>query len=260
MHKINIFQAAALTLTWMAAAQAQMVCSNATLKGYYGLQIVGTRPAPSVISGIQATPGTTEQVIGVVIQVFDGDGAFTQIDNVKGSLSGIAFDRAGIGTYSVNPDCTGMFTVNNPGLPPIVNRFVIVDNGKAFMTAVVSPQPVMVTATGRKISDLESCAPNTAPALATAADPNNIGDISASGTIVVWGQGFSPSGGNSLSFQRSGFSDVVFSESTGTYFWDHSSIQINASLGGLLAPGTWNLTVRNGCSASPSNTLSVTIK
>lgn len=157
MYKITVVKTLPLILMAATAAQAQTVCSNATLKGDYGVQIAGTRPAPSVLSGIQATPGTIEQVAGVVVQIFDGAGGFTQTDNVKGSLSGIALDRPGAGTYSVNPDCSGTFTVNNPGAPPIVNRFVIVDNGQAFTTVVVSPQAVMVTAIGKKMKYLAMC-------------------------------------------------------------------------------------------------------
>jgi hypothetical protein len=258
MYKTTVIKALPLILMAAAAGQAQTVCSNATLKGDYGLQIVGTRPAPSVVSGIQATPGTIEQVAGVVVQIFDGAGGFTQTDNVKGSLSGITFDRPGTGTYSVNPDCSGTFTVNNPGAPPLVNRFVIVDNGQAFTTVVVSPQAVMVTATGKKMTYLAMCPANAAPVLTAATDLDGSGNVSASGTIVVWGQGFTPSGGNSLVFQRPGVSDVVLSESNGSYFWDYSTGQINASLRGL-APGTWTLSAHSACSASPSNTLSVTI-
>lgn len=152
MFKTTVVKALPLILVAVAVGQAQTVCSNATLRGAYGLQIVGTRPAPSILTGIPAIPGTIEQVAGVVVQVFDGAGGFTQTDNVKGSLSGITFDRPGSGTYSVNPDCSGTFTVDNPGSPPIVNRFVIVDNGHAFTTVVVSPQAVMVTATGKKMT------------------------------------------------------------------------------------------------------------
>lgn len=247
-------------LTLVAAAPAQTLCSNATLKGNYGLQITGTRPAPSVLSGIQASPGTTEQVVGVVVQIFDGNGGFTQTDNVKGSLSGITPDRPGGGTYSVNPDCTGTFTVNNPGAPPIVNRFVISDNGQSILTAVVSPQAVLVTATGRKMAYLATCPVNNAPVLATVTDLDGTGNISASGTIVVWGQGFTPSGGNTLVFERTGSATVMLSESGSTYYWDYSTGQINAFLGNLLAKGTWNLTVHSACSAAPSNAIPITIK
>src|ERR1019366_7147177 len=240
MYKITVVKTLPLILVAAAAGQTQTVCSNATLKGHYRVQIAGTRPAPSVLIGIQATPGTIEQVAGVVVQIFDGAGGFTPTDNVKGSLSGIAFDRPGAGTYSVNPDCSGTFTVNNPGAPPILNRLVIVDNGQAFTTAVVSPQAVMVTATGKKMTYLAMCPSNAAPVLSAATDPDGSGNVSATGTIVVWGQGFTPSGGNSLVFECSGVSDVVLSESNGSYFWDYSTGQINASLGGL-TQGTWTV-------------------
>jgi len=140
-----------------------------------------------------------------------------------------------------------------------VNRLVIVDNGQSFLTAVVSTQPVMVTATGRKMSYLSGCPLDTAPSLSAVSDLNNGTTLSSKGTIVVWGQGFTPSGGNVLVFQRPGYQDVVYSETSGTYFWDYAGGQINAALGGLLAPGSWTLTVHSACSAAPSNGLQVTV-
>ena len=73
--------------------------------------------------------------------------------------------------------------------------------------------------------------------------------LSATGTVVVWGSGFSARGGNALSFMRppAGNAPIVFDESTGAYFWDFSSTQLNAALGGKLSPGQWMLTVRNSC-------------
>ena len=134
------------------APPAAEVCSNKTLQGVSGQQISGTRPAPDVLPGFGILlPGSIESVIGVVTAVFDGNGNFTQVDNVKGSLSGITFDRPGLGTYTVNPDCTGNFRIT-AGTPfPIVSRFVIVDGGKEFLSVVVSPQGVMVSARAKKI-------------------------------------------------------------------------------------------------------------
>jgi hypothetical protein len=135
-------------------AQTGTSCSNDTLKGTWGVFINGTRPAPSVLPAFGLYfPGTIEQVAGLALQTFDGNGNFTQTDNVKGSLSGILPDRPGSGTYSVNPDCTGTFTlIPGPGAPPIVNRFIIVDGGKEFRAVVTSPQVVMVAANGRKLN------------------------------------------------------------------------------------------------------------
>jgi hypothetical protein len=259
MTKIAVLPAVAVFLYAGATAPGQTLCSTATLRGNYGVQISGTRPAPSVLAGIQATPGTSEQVVGVVIQLFDGAGNFTQIDNVKGSLSGITPSRVGGGTYSVNSDCTGTFTVNNAGNPPIVNQFVIVDNGQGFLSAVTSPQAVLVTATARKMAYLASCPVNTPPVLAAATDTTGGAAVLGRGTVIVWGQGFTPSGGNSLVFKRSGSADVVLSETSGGSFWDYSGGQINASLDGLLTPGSWTLTVHSACSGTPSNDLSLKI-
>lgn len=122
-------------------------CSNQTLEGAYGLSISGTRPVPNA-------PGTIEQLIGVGTRTFDGGGNFTQVTNEKGSVTGIPFpDRHLSGTYSVNSDCSGTLTLNIPGLPfSIVYDIVVVNHGRAFDSIVASPQPVMVSTTGRRVN------------------------------------------------------------------------------------------------------------
>ena len=64
-------------------------CTVATLRGAYGIQVQGMRPA--------AQGGPTESVIGVVLRTYDGAGQFTQVDNIKGSITGITPDRPGFG-------------------------------------------------------------------------------------------------------------------------------------------------------------------
>lgn len=124
------------------------VCSVATLRGAYGIQIQGTRPAPP-----PAPPGSIESVIGVIIRHYDGEGQFTQVNNEKGSISGNGpIDRQASGTYQVNEDCTGSHELHIPGVPnPVTDRFVIVDRGREVRHFVVSPAPVMVTGVSRKI-------------------------------------------------------------------------------------------------------------
>jgi hypothetical protein len=96
-------------------------CTDATIRGAYGIQISGTRP--SVPSGL------TESVVGVVIRHYDGHGQFTQVDNVKGSIGGMAPDRPGGGAYQVNEDCSGVAQLQpGPGIL-LEERFVIVDDG-----------------------------------------------------------------------------------------------------------------------------------
>ena len=118
-------------------------CSNRTIKGVYGIQMQGTRPIPGG-TGI-------ETVIGVVTRTYDGEGNFTQYDNIKGASSGIVPDRPGSGTYQVNADCTAT-TLFEPGPGVVIEEtMVIVDYGHEVRAITVSPQPLMVTATAKRI-------------------------------------------------------------------------------------------------------------
>src|SRR6185369_3417543 len=111
MKRTMILSMGAL-LVLAAAADAQQpdegkTCNNETLKGSYGGDFGGTRPAPSVIPGMpEFLRGQAEQGIGLILWVFDGKGGFTQTISGKGTISGAALDVAVSGTYSVNANCT----------------------------------------------------------------------------------------------------------------------------------------------------------
>jgi len=159
MKQIVILSAAAFLLTTAMSAQqpvTEAACNNASLTGSYGVIVTGAAPASSILPAFPAglfPVGTVEQILGVVVHTFDGNGKFTQVDNVKGYLSGITADRPGSGTYSVNADCSGTYSIFIPALsfPVLVVRFVIVDGGKEFRGVVVTPQEAMTIANGRKI-------------------------------------------------------------------------------------------------------------
>ena len=126
----------------LAGGEPVRACSDSLVKGTYGIQMQGTRPAPG---------GVTETVIGVVVRNYDGMGGVTQIDNLKGSVTGIVPDRFGTGTYHVRDDCTVVIDFQPaPGLL-LQEKAVIVDNGKELRTITVLPAGVMVTAVHRKI-------------------------------------------------------------------------------------------------------------
>ena len=119
-------------------------CSVATLRGAYGIQAQGTRPA--------APGGPTESVIGVVLRIYDGEGQFTQVDNIKGSITGIATDRPGFGTYEVNDDCTAVAHFQPaPGIT-LEERMVIVAGGDEVLSIVSSPAPVMMSGRQTRVS------------------------------------------------------------------------------------------------------------
>jgi hypothetical protein len=117
-------------------------CSEATVRGDYGIQIQGTRPAPG---------GLAESVIGVVFRTYDGQGSFSQVSNVKGSITGTVPDSQGFGTYEVNSDCTGRIRFQpGPGIL-IEERLVIVDNGREIRAAVMVPTAVAITSVHQQI-------------------------------------------------------------------------------------------------------------
>ena len=118
-------------------------CSNATLRGDYGLLVSGIRGAG---------PGQTESFVGTGIHRYDGHGGLTGMDSTHGHLTGADRNRPVTGTYEVNADCTGTATLFIAGVPfPIETSFVIVDNGKEVKEAVMSPPPNLVTAVQHRI-------------------------------------------------------------------------------------------------------------
>jgi hypothetical protein len=130
------------------SAMAQGVgyqCTDATIRGTYGIQMQGTQPVPP------PQGGGTQTVIGVVLRTYRGDGTFSQVDNIKGSITGIVPDRPGSGTYQVNSDCSAV-TLFQPG-PGITieERMVIVDHGSEIRSIVSSPVAVMVSTVQKRI-------------------------------------------------------------------------------------------------------------
>ena len=125
-----------------APGEATPSCSDATIRGTYGLQMQGTIPAPG---------GGTQAVIGVAMRTYDGDGRFTQIDNLKGAVTGIVPDRPGSGTYQVNEDCTAIALFQpGPGIT-IEERIVILERGDELKSISSSPPPIMISAVHTRI-------------------------------------------------------------------------------------------------------------
>jgi hypothetical protein len=113
-------------------------CSNKTHHGDYGFALEGE------------ILGLGFQVRGVVMQHYEGEGSFTQVDHVVINGEPPAEEwRPGSGTYTVNPDCTGTATINIPGPenPPILLNFVI-SHGTEIHQVVDGNA---ITAVGKKV-------------------------------------------------------------------------------------------------------------
>lgn len=86
------------------------------------------------------------------------------------------------------------------------------------------------------------------PVITSVTDSNYSSTLYPWSTIIVWGSGFTPSGGNTVQLMRSGYADVWLYEGDGHYYWDYSSGQINSSLDYRAASGWWTVVVRNASS------------
>jgi hypothetical protein len=120
--------------------QAHTGCSNSSLRGNYGFQINGT------IVGLGP-------IGGVALITFDGEGNFTQTDNVTVNGFPIVPNRPGSGTYSVNTDCTGTQTLNSGG-QVVHTSFVIVGHGKQVLDVVTDPH-LVITSIGKAVGSVD---------------------------------------------------------------------------------------------------------
>ena len=118
-------------------------CSNASLKGTFSHRGTGVITAPPDMAGPEAVVGT---------ETFDGIGAMTGTGTA--SVNGATFaytDEAG--TYNVNPDCTGAYTVQIPslgltGANAIHIFFVIVNSVNQFQFDAATELQFVETDTG----------------------------------------------------------------------------------------------------------------
>jgi hypothetical protein len=117
------------TPTVSAHDDGPKACSNRTLRGDYGSAIDGAivlpSPAPSIL------------LRGLVMQHFDGDGNFSQVDFI--TLNGVPETsdwRPASGTYEVNADCTGTAVINFDDGHVLHTRLVVIDGGRQVMGLV----------------------------------------------------------------------------------------------------------------------------
>jgi len=116
-------------------------CSNATLKGDYGLHATGIRAARPP-AGI----GQPEMHATIALRTYDGKGSFTGLGIASnGQVTGVSQGTPTSGTYQVNADCSGLITINIPGVPvSIKSAFVIVDHGREIKEVPITPGDVGV--------------------------------------------------------------------------------------------------------------------
>jgi hypothetical protein len=147
---VNLFVLAALMLRVLGTAFANdsASCNNKLIAGSYGFTVQGTKLGGAGPVGPQ---------VGVAMAQFDGNGNFSQIDTVTidGTVVADFTHTPATGTYTVNSDCTGAFTINfTDGRPPVVTSFIVVENGTeidAVVTSAGGAQGILATSSvGKK--------------------------------------------------------------------------------------------------------------
>jgi hypothetical protein len=133
---LTLALAASSTLTAHASA-----CSNSTIQGSYAFTIHGTVFLPD---------GSTLLIDGLAKTTFDGKGNLTQLDAVAANGNVAPGWASNTGTYSVNPDCTGTFTVTNGNQPPVHLQMIVTQSGNTIHNMVIDPG-FATTAEGERV-------------------------------------------------------------------------------------------------------------
>jgi len=122
------------------AKAADKGCSNATLRGTYAYTSTGFIVAPPEIAGPAAEVGT---------QTFDGNGATTATATI--STNGSVQQLSIVGTYTLNPDCTGTFTLQVSPFGITVHVLFVIDDGGDGFQAMETDAGLVITRIGRRL-------------------------------------------------------------------------------------------------------------
>jgi hypothetical protein len=137
----KIFASAAVALALCAAPAAKAAdkgCSNATLRGTFAFRATGSH-----------FPPTGASLLAVLFaQTFDGSGGLTstglQSDN------GTILQVSQTGTYTVNPDCTGTYTVLLSPLGFTIHFYFVIADGVNQLEAISMDPNTVLAGTARR--------------------------------------------------------------------------------------------------------------
>ena len=114
-------------------------CSDATVKGTFAYTSTGFITSPPDLAGPFASVGT---------QTFDGNGGTTAAAWV--SQNGTILPVTITGTYTVDPDCTGTFTVEIAPVGITAHVFFAIDENGAEFRALQTDPGIVVTGIARR--------------------------------------------------------------------------------------------------------------
>lgn len=115
-------------------------CSNATLRGSYAQTGTGVITAPPDQAGPFANVGTL---------IFDGNGGLTGALVV--SSNGSSSQATETGTYTVNSDCTGTYTVQIAPFGITSQAFFAIDTNGDELEIIVTDPGSVITCVAKKL-------------------------------------------------------------------------------------------------------------
>jgi hypothetical protein len=137
---ITIAAVTALALAAAPAGKTQgRTCSNATLKGTFSDKDTGFITSPPALAGPFA---------GVSLQTYDGNGTMTATGIV--SLNGNIIPVTQTGTYTVNADCTGTYTVLVSPIGLTAHGFFVIDTDRNEIQILVTDPGTVITCIARR--------------------------------------------------------------------------------------------------------------
>lgn len=121
----------ALLFASAGASRGSGDCTVQSLEGPYGYRATATVHVPAGSPTIVAYPAAVGRFVA------DGEGGLTGHD--VSNVNGIATPRTTTGTYTVDPDCTGVAEVAFTPGAPLTFFFVIVDKGEELRMITKTP-------------------------------------------------------------------------------------------------------------------------
>jgi hypothetical protein len=106
------------------------VCSNSTIQGTYAFTIRGQIVLPD---------GSTLVLHGLAETTFDGKGNLTELDAIAVNGNVAPGWASETGTYSVNPDCTGSWTVTHGSEPNVHFQMIVARSGNTIHNMSIDP-------------------------------------------------------------------------------------------------------------------------
>jgi hypothetical protein len=122
-----------------AANASNKGCSLASLKGTFADKDTGF---------ILSAPAVASPFAGVSLETFDGNGTLT--GSGIGSLNGEIVPVTYVGTYTVNPDCTGTYTVEVSPLGLTTHAFFVIADGGNELQIVITDPGTVITCIARR--------------------------------------------------------------------------------------------------------------